>query len=299
MAKGNILLMAYTILHETPPVRLTHVHHQRRTRPVHTRGLWTGPIRQKYWTLDYCGWEGSWVDVEHPPGTRAAHPRPSGTWHLYAPGVAYHERYDKPENRREDMWLFFTLEATHPFFERHRFARIADPESVLPPIVRRMFALQQRGEPGRENLLHAYLLAILGHVVLAAREGAGTPADPWRLRDPESAAAAGAGALLEQVDAAVSRTLSEPPSLDELAAELGLSVSSLAHRFKAETGITVVDRVRWLRIRESRRLLARPNTTVKSVARELGFSSPFYFSRVFREVEGITPLEYLKRQLRR
>jgi AraC-like DNA-binding protein len=60
--------------------------------------------------------------------------------------------------------------------------------------------------------------------------------------------------------------------------------------------MTVLERVRWLRISQARRLLAERNATVKSVARRLGFSSPFYFSRVFREVTGITPIDYLRQQ---
>ncbi|MEK7412198.1 MAG: helix-turn-helix domain-containing protein, partial [Planctomycetota bacterium] len=52
-------------------------------------------------------------------------------------------------------------------------------------------------------------------------------------------------------------------------------------------------RIRWLRIREAKNRLAEPEATVKAVARSLGYSSQFYFSRVFKEVAGMTPEMYL------
>ena len=77
-----------------------------------------------------------------------------------------------------------------------------------------------------------------------------------------------------------------------------MSVSSLAHRFKAETGMTPIERIRWLRVREAKRLLSREAATVKSVAAALRFSSPFYFSRVFKEVTGSTPQDFISQQRR-
>ncbi|GJM68934.1 hypothetical protein HMSSN036_11500 [Paenibacillus macerans] len=39
-------------------------------------------------------------------------------------------------------------------------------------------------------------------------------------------------------------------------------------------------------------LLAEGNKKVKEVARELGFADEFYFSRIFKRTEGISPSEY-------
>jgi AraC-like DNA-binding protein len=75
-----------------------------------------------------------------------------------------------------------------------------------------------------------------------------------------------------------------------------MSPSSLCHRFNAETGGTVMGRVRWLRVREARRLLAEPGATLKDVARRLGFSSPFHLSAQFHRITGTTPSEYMRRQ---
>lgn len=227
-------------------------------------------------------------------------PRRPGTWHLYAPETTFYEYYEWPERAANDGWVLFRLPGAQnrparsgpaPF--RRRFSAFADPDDRLGHVVREMYAVQQRGEPAREVLLHGLLQSALGELAMAARRGGrGTPEDPFRIRGPGAAAEPG---LLGQVDAVVLRALADPPGLDELAERLHLSVSSLAHRFPRETGMTVVERIRWLRVREARRLLARRGASVKRVAEQLGFSSPFYFSKVFREVTGVPPRAILER----
>jgi AraC-like DNA-binding protein len=46
------------------------------------------------------------------------------------------------------------------------------------------------------------------------------------------------------------------------------------------------------RIEESKYLLAETDLSLSQVAQLLGFSSPSYFSQVFRRTQGISPMEY-------
>lgn len=291
--------MAYNILRLASAASLHLVEFRPRVDPARQRTMaaWTHPIKHDVWTFDYCGFEEFWCRVRLKPGWTEPFRRPPGTWHLYAPRVEYRERLDRPELHRENMWLQFSVERGDPFFKEGLFASFRDMEEIVAPRVRLMYAIQQRGEPGGALVAHGLFLSILGEILAASRRGGdGSFARPYFLRGPETAAARRGESLLEQVDAAVSKRLQQPPGLDDLAAALNVSVSTLAHRFRAETGMTVVDRIRWLRIREARGLLGKPGASVKSVAQTLGFSSPFYFSKVFKEVSGISPLGYLKRQ---
>jgi len=289
--------MAYDILQLASQAALKAVQYGRSiaaARRIPT-GLWIGPIHRAAWTLDFCGWNGMQCMVRTEAGWTPPFRRPPGTWHLYAPGVQYRELQDRPELQLEDAWLIFDLPKRHALFKPGLFAALHDPEDVLAPRVRALYALQQRGEPGAALAAHGLFLSLLGEVALAARRGrSGLPQAPWPVRNPESPSAAETESLLERLDALVCKRLANPPGLDELAEALNLSVSTLAHRFKAETGMTVVDRVRWLRVRAARGLLGRPGASVKSVAQELGFSSTFYFSRVFKEVAGIAPQACLR-----
>jgi len=218
--------------------------------------------------------------------------RPRHTWHLYAPNVPFWEQYDRPELLEEDMWLQFDFNKPWPPLAERKFAAIFDPEDRFVEYVRAMYEVQQHGRPGRQLILQGLLLAVLGEVLTAIQAGAsGKANDPWQIcshgdYDRENR-------LLSTVDAAITRKLSSPPSLEQLAEELDMSVSSLAHRFKAETGLTVVQRIQWLRIRMARRMLLQSDTGVKSVSHKLRFSSPAYFAKVFQKVTGMTPSTYI------
>ena len=158
-----------------------------------------------------------------------------------------------------------------------------------------MHAIQNSGRPGSDLALHGLLLFILADIrAAAAGGGTGDPDDPFVLRNAEDVAGIASTLLLQRIDHIAERRIESLPSVDELAEMLGMSVSSLAHRYRAETGMTVIERFRWLRIREARRLLAQPGATVKSVAGNLNFSSPFYFSRVFNEITRMSPQTYMR-----
>ena len=45
--------------------------------------------------------------------------------------------------------------------------------------------------------------------------------------------------------------------------------------------------------REAKRLLEEENMKVYEAAEALGFESAFYFSKVFKRVEGVSPTEYV------
>ncbi|HYF52367.1 MAG TPA: AraC family transcriptional regulator [Planctomycetota bacterium] len=190
-------------------------------------------------------------------------------------------------------WFFFTVRGRLPLLHAPLHV-VLDPEERLVAYVRHMYELQQSGGPGEEQVRDALALTFVTEILAAAqRGGRGTPDEPWRI---------GVGGiegkpvpLLALVDEAVEKRLKDQIAIDDVAEALRMSVSSLAHRFKAETGMTVMERVRWLRIREARRLLARPGATVKSVARDLAFCSPFHLSRLFREITGATPQEWIQR----
>jgi AraC-like DNA-binding protein len=105
------------------------------------------------------------------------------------------------------------------------------------------------------------------------------------------------GALLplrkavEYLDAHFDQSL----TLDILAGRAKLSVSRLAHRFKEETGATLIEYLTWVRIGHAQRLLAETNKSCQKIADEVGYNNQSYFSRAFRRVVGITPRQFRRR----
>jgi transcriptional regulator GlxA family with amidase domain len=60
---------------------------------------------------------------------------------------------------------------------------------------------------------------------------------------------------------------------------------------KALTGYSPIEVIRITRLKEARQLLQTTDKTVSEVAYEVGFSSPSYFSKCYRELFGSLPTE--------
>jgi AraC-like DNA-binding protein/mannose-6-phosphate isomerase-like protein (cupin superfamily) len=87
--------------------------------------------------------------------------------------------------------------------------------------------------------------------------------------------------------------LEENLSLEHIAAHFAVSREHLSRVFSREFGIPLHRFVVTTRIGEARKMLREnPAWTVLDVALAAGFQSHAHFSRVFRDVEGVTPSQY-------
>lgn len=87
-------------------------------------------------------------------------------------------------------------------------------------------------------------------------------------------------------------------SLDMLANMVELSPNYLSHLFKQTTGSSFVDYLTELRLKKAKELLRELHFTIYEIAEKVGFSSSQYFSRVFKQAEGMTPTTYRNNVLR-
>jgi AraC-like DNA-binding protein len=81
-------------------------------------------------------------------------------------------------------------------------------------------------------------------------------------------------------------------SLDELAEEMGLSLSRFKARFKAEMGIGPHEFIVRTKVEAAKQSLLHERDTVTNVAMRYGFSSSQYFATVFRRFTCVTPAEF-------
>lgn len=77
-----------------------------------------------------------------------------------------------------------------------------------------------------------------------------------------------------------------------IAAHLGISRSLLFNKIKALTGMGIVNYVNKLRIERSAYLLRHSSLNITEISEAVGFAAPRYFSKVFKELEGVTPSAY-------
>ncbi len=86
--------------------------------------------------------------------------------------------------------------------------------------------------------------------------------------------------------------LSNPASMQALAAHLSLSPRTLNRRFKKATGITPLAYLQNLRVTNAKDLLRHSNLGVGDIAWQVGLHDPAYFTQFFRSHTGVSPLQY-------
>ncbi len=85
----------------------------------------------------------------------------------------------------------------------------------------------------------------------------------------------------------------EKISLNQVASLLGVSVGHLSSSFKRQTGKNFMDYVTEYKVERAKELMDSGNGyMVYEIADMLGFDTPFYFSRVFKKVTGMSPRDY-------
>ena len=87
-------------------------------------------------------------------------------------------------------------------------------------------------------------------------------------------------------------------TLDQLAALEHISKSYLSRQFRQRTGMTVIAYVNRLRIEAAKRLLTASDKGVNESAYQVGFESPKYFYRTFRNLTGVSPAAFRRQYSR-
>jgi AraC-like DNA-binding protein len=81
-------------------------------------------------------------------------------------------------------------------------------------------------------------------------------------------------------------------TLEELADVAGLSVSHYCAVFKQKTMQTPMQLYTSMKVQRACQLLQSRNQTIKAIAYTLGFFDQYHFSKVFKQVMGVTPKSF-------
>lgn len=93
----------------------------------------------------------------------------------------------------------------------------------------------------------------------------------------------------------INENLFEILDLESLADKCNLSLSRFKHLFKEETGIPPSEYIIRRKIEKAQEMMEEQKFSIKDIAYDLGFSSPAYFSTVFRQYNGYSPTSYIRK----
>ena len=97
---------------------------------------------------------------------------------------------------------------------------------------------------------------------------------------------------IEAVVAYMLQNLDKPVQMTALGTLAGVSMSHFYYFFKLTTGRTPNNFLIHARMRRACQLLRGADLSVKEVAAVLGYNDQFYFSRLFKTVNGVSPREF-------
>ncbi len=85
-------------------------------------------------------------------------------------------------------------------------------------------------------------------------------------------------------------------NVEDLGKDMGLSRVQLYRKIKSLTNYAPNELLRMARLKRAASLLASSELTVAEIAYEVGFTSPSYFTKCYKEQFGESPMEFLKRK---
>lgn len=105
----------------------------------------------------------------------------------------------------------------------------------------------------------------------------------------------GASGQITEIKRYIDHNYDKALSYRVLYENFGYNEKYIAYLFKREMGISPSKYIINVRIEAAKRLLlTRPDLLQKDVAQKVGFTDPLYFSRVFRDIVGVSPSKFVK-----
>jgi len=143
-----------------------------------------------------------------------------------------------------------------------RLVRVADKpreKRIIAPLIKReiVYRLLAGGEGAR-----------LSHLVVASK---------------------GATRRISRAIGRLRESYNEPLKIDEMARELGMSLSGFHHHFKSVTSMSPLQFQKQIRLQEARRLMLGEELDAASAGHRVGYEDPAYFSRDYKKLFGAPP----------
>jgi AraC-like DNA-binding protein len=81
-------------------------------------------------------------------------------------------------------------------------------------------------------------------------------------------------------------------TINEMAGKQKLSSSHFSNLFRKATGMPPMDYFIHLKMQKACQFLYANEAKIKTIAMDLGYEDPYYFSRVFKKYMGMSPEQY-------
>ncbi|KRE70391.1 AraC family transcriptional regulator [Paenibacillus sp. Soil750] len=101
-----------------------------------------------------------------------------------------------------------------------------------------------------------------------------------------------AAAVVEKIRSYIEEHIGEDLSLVRLASVIHFNPSYLSRLFKQESGVNLSDYIDEVRVEKAKNLLKQDVLKIAEVGSQVGYETPHSFTRFFKKLTGMTPVEY-------
>jgi AraC-like DNA-binding protein len=211
-----------------------------------------------------------------------------GLWDEWSLGV---RTWGSPWEERTDAATVLLIGTYEGYGEASRPLLAALPpvaalgaEEFSSPLLPLLAAEMAVEAPGQRALLDRLLDALLISFLRTWFAGQATHAPGWFRAQADPAVATALGLMHDAV--------AHPWTVAELADRVGVSRPALARRFTALLGESPMAYLAAWRLAVAADLLCSSDATIATVAREVGYGTPFSLSAAFKRVHGVSPQDY-------
>jgi AraC-like DNA-binding protein len=152
----------------------------------------------------------------------------------------------------------------------------------LLPEVWRMLRIADQAMTGWVDRVHARLAMLMTDMLR------------FTDRDQELSrtSAVACDALAQRVDTFLDDNFASPIRLNDVALNMGVSLSTLTHQYQQQRGQTVGQRLLSLRMEQAAYLLRETQLPLEQIAQQIGIGQSPYFCRLFKKQFRRTPTQY-------
>lgn len=100
--------------------------------------------------------------------------------------------------------------------------------------------------------------------------------------------------VLETVMHSIHHQIDKPITLKSMAKLVGLGERQFQRVFKSYSGMTFIDYLQHIRIREANRLISTTDRRISDIANSIGYQDMKFFNRIYKKKTGVIPSEYRK-----
>jgi AraC-like DNA-binding protein len=194
-----------------------------------------------------------------------------GQWHRYRPD---------PETGWHEYWICFNGSIADQLFAQNPFPTDPPVLSIgYNEQITRMFVQAQELAGEMPRAFQARIAAHIMHILALAQAAR----QPGSSDDDE---------LVRRIRCALTEHMEQNIRMEDVAASLHVGYAKFRRAFKAHTGLTPGQYHLQLRIGRAKDLLTGTDLPVQQIALQLGFDSPFYFSRIFKKKTDHAPQEW-------